>query len=56
MLFIGGDWAEGHHDVELQNETGRKPASARLPEGSEGTAKLHASSPATAARTWSPGR
>ncbi|MEV7357066.1 hypothetical protein [Kitasatospora sp. NPDC091276] len=56
VLFIGGDWVEGHHDVELQNETGRKPASARLPEGSEGIAKLHASSPATVARTWSPGR
>ncbi|MCQ8836619.1 IS110 family transposase [Streptomyces malaysiensis] len=42
MLFIGDDWAEDHHDVELQDETGRKLASARLPEGVEGIAKLHA--------------
>ncbi|MFF3073385.1 IS110 family transposase [Kitasatospora sp. NPDC057904] len=42
MLFVGDDWAEDHHDVELQNETGRKLASARLSEGAEGIAKLHA--------------
>ena len=23
MLFVGDDWAEEHHDVELQNEAGR---------------------------------
>ncbi|GAA1092729.1 hypothetical protein [Tsukamurella spumae] len=23
MLFIGDDWAEDHHDVELQDEEGR---------------------------------
>lgn len=42
LLFIGDDWAEDHHDVELQDETGRKRASAPLPEGVEGIAKLHA--------------
>ncbi|MFH8388069.1 IS110 family transposase [Kitasatospora sp. NPDC018058] len=42
MLFIGDDWAEDHHDVEVQDETGRKLATARLPEGVEGIAKLHA--------------
>ncbi|MGW1008410.1 IS110 family transposase [Streptomyces sp. NPDC002520] len=41
MLLIGDDWAEDHHDVELQDETGRKLAAARLPEGVEGIAKLH---------------
>lgn len=40
-MFIGDDWAEDHHDVELQDETGRKLASAQLPEGVEGIAKLH---------------
>ncbi|MGW3108807.1 IS110 family transposase [Streptomyces sp. NPDC001100] len=42
MLFIGDDWAEDHHDVELQDATGRRLAAARLPEGVEGIAKLHA--------------
>jgi len=27
------DWAEDHHDVELVDETGRRLARARLPEG-----------------------
>ena len=31
MLFVGKDWAEEHHDVELQNETGRVLGSAKLP-------------------------
>lgn len=41
MLFIGDDWAEDHHDIEVQDATGRKLATARLPEGVEGIAKLH---------------
>jgi len=41
MLFIGDDWAEDHHDVELVNDSGRKLAAARLPEGIEGITKLH---------------
>ncbi|MFH8386519.1 transposase [Kitasatospora sp. NPDC018058] len=42
VLFIGDDWAEDHHDVEVQDATGRRLAAARLPEGVEGVAKLHA--------------
>jgi len=42
MLFIGDDWAEDHHDLELEDETGRRLARARLPEGLEGIARLHA--------------
>jgi hypothetical protein len=42
MLFIGDDWAEDHHDLELEDETGRRLAKARLPEGLDGIAKLHA--------------
>ncbi|MEV5821633.1 IS110 family transposase [Micromonospora haikouensis] len=42
MLFVGDDWAEDHHDVELMDATGRRLAKARLPEGVEGAARLHA--------------
>ena len=41
MLFIGDDWAEDHHDVELVDDSGGKLAAARLPEGMEGITKLH---------------
>jgi len=41
LLFIGDDWAEDHHDVEIQDETGRRLAKARLPEGISGITKLH---------------
>ncbi|MPZ29153.1 MAG: IS110 family transposase [Micromonosporaceae bacterium] len=42
MLLVGDDWAEDHHDVELQDETGRRLGRARLPEGIAGMARLHA--------------
>ena len=42
LLFVGDDWAEDHHDVELQDEAGRALAKARLPEGVAGIARLHA--------------
>jgi transposase len=41
LLFIGDDWAEDHHDVEIEDETGRRLARARLPEGLEGITRLH---------------
>jgi len=41
-LFIGDDWAEDHHDVELMDTSGRRLAKARLPEGVAGIARLHA--------------
>ncbi|WP_428834312.1 IS110 family transposase, partial [Lentzea roselyniae] len=41
-LFVGDDWAEDHHDVELMDGTGRRLAKARLPEGVAGMARLHA--------------
>jgi transposase len=40
-LFVGDDWAEDHHDVELMDERGRVLARARLPEGVAGMARLH---------------
>ncbi|BCB73736.1 IS110 family transposase [Phytohabitans flavus] len=42
MLFVGDDWAEDHHDVELQDETGRVLGRAKLPEGVAGIGRLHA--------------
>jgi len=42
VLFAGDDWAEDHHDVELQDEAGRVLARARLPEGIAGITRLHA--------------
>jgi transposase len=42
VLFVGDDWAEDHHDVELVDEGGRRLARARLPEGLDGLSRLHA--------------
>lgn len=41
-VFIGDDWAEGHHDVEVMDASGRRLARARLEEGLAGMARLHA--------------
>jgi Transposase/Transposase IS116/IS110/IS902 family len=40
-LFVGDDWAEDHHDVEVMDEAGRVLARRRLPEGAAGIAQLH---------------
>jgi transposase len=42
VLFIGDDWAEAHHDIEIVDEAGRRLAKRRLPEGIDGLAALHA--------------
>jgi transposase len=42
MLFVGDDWAEDHHDVEIVDESGRLLVRRRLPEGLEGVTRLHA--------------
>jgi transposase len=41
-LFVGDDWAEAHHDVELVDEAGRVLIKRRLPEGIDGLSALHA--------------
>ncbi|MET9252019.1 IS110 family transposase [Nonomuraea sp. NPDC003709] len=41
-MFVGDDWAEAHHDVEVMDASGRRLAKARLPEGVVGMARLHA--------------
>jgi transposase len=42
MLFVGDDWAEDHHDVEIVDDAGRRLAAKRLPEGLDGITRLHA--------------
>ena len=39
LLFVGDDWAEEHHDIELQDQAGRVLAKARLGEGITGIAR-----------------
>jgi hypothetical protein len=42
LFFLGNDWAEEHHDAELQDESGKVLVGAKLPEGIAGIAQLHA--------------
>ncbi|HEX5881459.1 MAG TPA: IS110 family transposase [Actinomycetota bacterium] len=41
MIFVGVDWAERHHDVCLLADDGQLLATARVPDGIEGVARLH---------------
>jgi hypothetical protein len=41
MLFIGDDWAEAHHDIEIENDQGVVLARRRLAEGLDGITALH---------------
>jgi hypothetical protein len=41
VLFVGDDWAEAHHDIEIEDEAGRVLARRRLPEGLAGITTLH---------------
>jgi Transposase/Transposase IS116/IS110/IS902 family len=41
MLFVGDDWAEEHHDVEILDAAGKRLGRARLPEGMAGMTRLH---------------
>jgi hypothetical protein len=40
-LFVGDDWAEDHHDVEVLDGSGRRLARVRLDEGMTGVSRLH---------------
>ena len=42
VLYVGDDWAEDHHDVEVMDHSGRTLGKAKLPEGVAGIARLHA--------------
>ena len=41
MLFVGDDWAEAHHDIEIVDQTDRRLAHGRLPEGLAGISRFH---------------
>jgi transposase len=41
LVFVGDDWSEDHHDIEVQDGQGRVLARRRLPEGVGGIARLH---------------
>jgi transposase len=41
LLFIGDDWAEAHHDIEIVNDSGQVLVRKRLPEGLAGVTALH---------------
>jgi transposase len=41
LLFVGNDWAEAHHDIEIEDDGGRLLVRRRLPEGVDGLAALH---------------
>ena len=40
-VFVGHDWAEAHHDVHVEDETRKRLAAVRLPEGVEGVRRFH---------------
>jgi transposase len=42
LIFVGDDWSEDHHDVEVMDEAGKRLARRRLPEGVAGVTALHA--------------
>jgi hypothetical protein len=52
MLFVGDDWAEDHHDIEIVDEKGRRVAQRRLPEGLAGVSRLHALIAAAMPAQW----
>ena len=41
LLFIGDDWAEAHHDIEIEDDSGTVLIRKRLPEGLAGITALH---------------
>ena len=42
VLFVGDDWAEDHHDIEMVDDRGKTLARKRIPEGLVGITQLHA--------------
>jgi transposase len=52
VLFVGDDWAEDHHDIEIVNDQGRRLAKRRLPEGLEGISRLQALVAAAMPAQW----
>jgi transposase len=42
VIFVGIDWSEQHHDIEVEDGDGAVLATARVAEGLEGIGRLHA--------------
>jgi transposase len=42
VIFVGIDWSEQHHDIEIQDPNGGVLATARVPDGVDGIGRLHA--------------
>jgi hypothetical protein len=42
VIFVGIDWSEQHHDIEVQDLDGGVLATARVAEGADGIGRLHA--------------
>lgn len=42
MLFLGDDWAEDHHDIEIVDDQGRRLARRRVDDGVSGLEAVHA--------------
>ncbi len=40
-MFVGHDWAEDHHDLYVEDQTGQRLAKGRVPDGIAGVARLH---------------
>ena len=41
MIFVGIDWSEQHHDVDVLDDDGTRLARARVPDGLDGVGRLH---------------
>jgi transposase len=52
VLFVGDDWAEAHHDIEIVDEQGHRLTKRRLPEGLDGVSRLHALIAAAMPQDW----
>ena len=42
MIFVGGEWAEAHHEVWVLDTTGAVLGRRRVPDGVAGVAQFHA--------------
>lgn len=52
MLFVGDDWGEDHHDIEIVNDQGSPAGAATITQGPEGVARLHALIAAAMPEDW----
>lgn len=41
MIFVGVDWSEDHHDIDIRDRAGRQLANRRVTHGVAGIAELH---------------